>query len=126
MTQQEILYIMEKVFNDEASRWQFEFDYVPVKKPEIAAKIIMRGKTLIIKTDSYEDFILNKQLLEEGFNKALKYLSIGIKDKKTIEKFNNILTWPLERIHIAMIYTVYGSIENKKLDNYACKYKKYL
>lgn len=113
MTQQEILYIMEKVFNDKASRWQFEFDYVPVKKPEIAAKIIMRGKTLIIKTDSYEDFILNKQLLEEGFNKALKYLSIGIKDKKTIEKFNNILTWPLERVHIAMIYTVYGSLEKK-------------
>ncbi len=113
MTQQEILYIMEKIFSENTPRWQFEYDDVPVKKPEAAMKILIHGKTLIIKTDSYEKFTLSKRSLEEGFKCALKHLLAGIKDKKTIEKFNNILTWPLERIHIAMIYTVYGSIENK-------------
>lgn len=113
MTQEEVLYIIKKLFKDELRRWQFEYNYVKVKNPEAAAKILLQGETLTVKTDSYETLILNKQSLEEGFNRAIKYLSVGIQNKKTKEEFKNISTWPLERIHIAMIYTVYGSIENK-------------
>lgn len=110
MTQEEVLYIIKKLFKDELRRWQFEYNYVKVKNPEAAAKILLQGETLTVKTDSYETLILNKQSLEEGFNRAIKYLSVGIQNKKTKEEFKNISTWPLERIHIAMVYAVYNSI----------------
>ena len=111
MTQEEVLYIIKKLFKDELRRWQFEYNYVKVKNPEAAAKILLQGETLTVKTDSYETLILNKQSLEEGFNRAIKYLSVGIQNKKTKEEFKNISTWPLDRIHIAMVYAVYNSIE---------------